>query len=306
MTKIASDQLSPELLYVVLDQVEEGVYFVDPERRITLWNRAAERITGWPAEAVVGRRCADGILRHCTENGTILCQTDCPLLAVMGDGASRSARAFMLRRDGARIPVNLRAAAMRDAAGVVNGCIEVFSDDAPRLASLEEIQQLRNEAMKDPLTGLPNRRFLLDRLPRVFDEARQQAVPVGVIFIDLDHFKQINDHYGHEMGDEVLRVAAATLRSNLREFDVVARWGGEEFVVIAPDLDANKLRLFAERLRALLERCEIGRPAFDIRVTASMGITLAGATESWTEVAGRADQLMYESKKDGRNRVTFG
>lgn len=306
MTKSITDQLPPDLLHLVLDQVEEGIYFVDPQRRITMWNRAAEIITGWDAGSVVGRRCADGILRHCNESGTILCQTGCPLAAVMGDGTTRTAKAFMLRRDGARIPINLRATAMRDEAGVINGCIEVFTNDAPRLAALEQIQELRNEAMKDPLTGLPNRRFLLDRLPRILEEARLQAVPVGVIFIDLDHFKDINDRYGHEAGDEVLRIAAATLRSNLRELDVIARWGGEEFVIIAPDLDANKLRLFAERLRALLERCEIGRPAVDIRVTASMGITIAGMSESWMEVTARADGLMYESKKNGRNRVTQG
>lgn len=295
-----------EFLSSVLDHLDEGVYFVDPQRTITLWNRAAETITGWSAESVLGRRCADGILSHCDENGTRLCESGCPLAASMGDGKSRTAQVFMLRHDGARIPVHVRAMAMRDARGVINGCVEVFSDDSGRLAVLEEIQHLRDDAMKDPLTGLPNRRFLLSRLPRIFGESNAQSGPVAVIFVDLDHFKQINDTYGHELGDEVLRVAAATLRSNLRSLDVIARWGGEEFVVVAPDLDADKLGAFAERLRALLAQCEIGRPAFDIRVTASIGCTIAGRDEPWTEVTARADRLMYDSKGSGRNRVTQG
>lgn len=291
-------------LATVLDQLEEGVYFVDTQRRITLWNRGAETITGWPAELVLGRRCADGILSHCNEAGDILCGSGCPLLAAMSDGQSRSAEVFMLRRDGARIPVYVRVAPIRDEQAEITGCVEVFSNNADRLAVLDEIKHLRDEAMLDPLTGLPNRRFLLSRLPRIFSEAAAHAFPVAVVFIDLDHFKQINDVYGHDGGDEVLKVAAATLRSGLRALDVIGRWGGEEFLVVTTGLVAEQLRGFAERLRALLERCVVGRPAADILISASIGCTLARPDEPWTEAITRADRLMYESKRNGRNRVT--
>lgn len=290
----------------VLDHLEEGVYFVDLQRRITLWNRASETITGWSAQAVLGRRCADGILRHCDATGTILCGGDCPLLAAMNDGQTRTTEVFMLRSDGARIPVHVRVSPMRSDDGAISGCVEVFSNDASRLAVLEEMKHLHDAAMLDSLTGLPNRRFLLSRFPRVLEEAQMQSIPVAVLFIDLDHFKSINDTFGHDWGDEVLRIAATTLRGNLRSLDVIARWGGEEFVIVAPNMMAAELTGFSERLRALIERCEIGRPAHSIAVTASIGCTLAGADEGWEAVTARADRLMYESKRSGRNRVTQG
>lgn len=296
-----------EFLLSVLDQLDQGVYFVDCQRRITLWNRAAETITGWPAGAVIGRRCADGVLRHCDETGHILCGCGCPLLAAMSDGQERSTQAFLLHRSGARIPVHVKASVLRDEEGNIVGSVEVFSNNSGQLASLEELGHLRNAAMMDPLTSLPNRRFLDERrTARVLEEARHLGQPAALLFIDLDHFKRINDTYGHEMGDEVLRVAATTLRSNLRPLDLIARWGGEEFVIVATGLAEESLRLFAERLRSLVERCEIGRPTHDLRVTASIGCTVAREGETWSELTARADRLMYESKERGRNRVTLG
>jgi diguanylate cyclase (GGDEF)-like protein/PAS domain S-box-containing protein len=294
-----------DLLTAVLDHLDEAVYLVDTDRRITLWNKAAEAITGWASAEVVGRRCADGILRHCNEEGSILCGAGCPLLAAMDDGESRNAQVFMLRRDGARIPVHVRVAAMKNSTGSIDGCIEVFSSDASRDAVIDEIRELRDQAMMDALTGLPNRRFLLSRLTRILDSASRNSEPVAVLFIDLDHFKGINDGFGHEIGDEALRVIGATLRGNLRAGDLVARWGGEEFLILAPGLSGEALFTFAERIRALVERCEIGRPKH-VSVTASIGCTTARLGETWSGLVARADALMYESKKKGRNRVTQG
>lgn len=290
----------------VLDHLEEGVYFVDRERRITLWNRGAEEITGWPSDAVLGRRCSEGVLRHCDSSGAILCGSGCPLLAAMDAAEPRSAEAFMLRRDGARIPVRIRVKPMFGSAGEVTGCVEVFSNDSDRLSVLEEMEELRDQALLDPLTDLPNRRFLDSRLPGMFERSRPGGAPFGLLFIDLDHFKAVNDTFGHAMGDEVLRVSAATIRSNLRSVDLIARWGGEEFVVVVPHPDAAQFQKLSERLRVLIEQCEIGRPQHDIRVTASIGGTLAHPRERWEEVAARADELMYTSKRNGRNRVTHG
>jgi diguanylate cyclase (GGDEF)-like protein/PAS domain S-box-containing protein len=300
------DRNDERVLVSILDQLEEGVYFVDSERRITLWNRAAETITGWPAESVVGLRCADGILRHCDGAGKVLCGSGCPMLAAMTDGEARTAEIFMLRRDGARVPLHVRVAAIKGDDGTINGCVEVFRNDSERSQVLEEIQQLRDAAMLDSLTGLPNRRFLFERLDRMMAEAHARSIPIGVLFVDIDHFKNINDTYGHEWGDEVLRVATSTLRSNLRAHDVIARWGGDEVLIVAPDLGGDGLRSFAERLRALIERCEVGRPEVNIRITASVGCTAAAPSEEWTSVTSRADRLMYESKRRGRNRVTQG
>ena len=121
--------------------------------------------------------------------------------------------------------------------------------------------------------------------------------------IDLDDFKQVNDRHGHLMGDEVLKMVARTLSGSKRPFDIVGRWGGEEFVVIIANVDRKKLRSIAERYRNFVERSKLNTAAAVIRVTVSIGATLCREDDSIYGLINRADQLMYKCKKAGRNCV---
>jgi len=138
----------------VLNEVDEGVYFVDVERRITFWNKAAERITGYAAGEVIGSRCADGILQHVDDRGRCLCGCGCPLLEVMGSCSPKSVDVFLHHRDGHRVPVSVRASPICDRYGRVIGCVESFHDNSARQADLERIRELEEVAYIDPLTGI--------------------------------------------------------------------------------------------------------------------------------------------------------
>jgi diguanylate cyclase (GGDEF)-like protein len=168
-------------------------------------------------------------------------------------------------------------------------------------------RELRRDARTDALTGLANRRAMEERGPLELRRAQRTADPVSVIMCDLDHFKNINDRYGHEAGDAVLRTIAGVLRGALRDTDALGRWGGEEFIAVLTDTDTRAAAEVAERMRIAVYATEFGRPAEG--VTISLGVstvhTVADAATAWDALIKEADLFLYEAKKAGRNRVMY-
>jgi diguanylate cyclase (GGDEF)-like protein len=173
---------------------------------------------------------------------------------------------------------------------------------APVLANLRTIAVAQSRATTDALTGLPNRRALDDTLGRMVAQALRSSAPLAVIAVDLDHFKAVNDELGHETGDEVLEAVATALRSGTRISDFVARWGGEEFCVLAPDTPATGAAQLAETLRAAVSRLSV--PGVPRPLTASFGIALCPEHATSAELLLRqADRALYAAKHAGRDRV---
>jgi diguanylate cyclase (GGDEF)-like protein len=164
---------------------------------------------------------------------------------------------------------------------------------------------LERQSQRDHLTGLANRGVLEDHLARAWNAYQDRGVALAVIVVDLDHFKAINDTYGHPVGDEVLRVAARLLASSVRSSDLVARYGGEEFVVVAPNGPATIARALAERFRLRLAERKVFSRGNEIKITASAGIALADRTEQTgpTDLLRHADEALYRAKQSGRNAV---
>lgn len=289
----------------MLDQLEDGVYILDPQRRIRYWSAGAERITGFTAADVLGRSCADNVLKHVDGEGRCLCHEGCPLAAVMQDGQPRSADVYLHHKDGHRVPVHVFGEAIRDWQGRIIGSFETFSDITQSAAAIERICALEAEAYLDALTGVPNRRYFESALNTRFAELRRDKLHFGLIMIDVDHFKRFNDEHGHKIGDEVLTLVARTLAHACRVYDMVARWGGEEFTVLAGHGVAAEVLSLANRLRALVENSTLEHGGRVLHVTISLGATLARAEDDAASLLTRADQLLYQSKANGRNRVTF-
>ena len=161
-------------------------------------------------------------------------------------------------------------------------------------------------AMRDTLTDMENRRAITDELERAVARSRRHGEMLGVLMLDIDHFKRVNDSYGHQAGDVVLRAVAQTLRARLRAQDVIGRFGGEEFLVVLPETDLEGARAAAEALRAAVEAAPIHWGAQRISVTVSVGLRggiVTGGDTSDTLV-GVADAAMYRAKQSGRNRVS--
>ena len=168
------------------------------------------------------------------------------------------------------------------------------------LARLRTEERMRHEALHDPLTGLANRTLLRDRLEHALARSAREKLPTGVLFIDLDEFKVVNDHYGHGAGDAVLAEVAARLRAAVRPADTVARWGGDEFVVVCEDVDREAALALGRRLEETIRR-PLRLDAGVHRLSASIGIAL-GREDPQALLAG-ADAAVYRAKAAGRGRV---
>ncbi|MGL4289307.1 MAG: diguanylate cyclase, partial [Phreatobacter sp.] len=160
----------------------------------------------------------------------------------------------------------------------------------------------------DGLTGLHNRRYMESHLGTLVEQAAMRGKPLSVLILDIDFFKSVNDTYGHDAGDEVLREFAARVRKNVRGIDLACRLGGEEFVVIMPDTDAGVASIVAERIRARVagEPFPIQKGARAIDITVSIGMAQRRSNDDGADVViKRADQALYRAKRDGRNRVVL-
>jgi diguanylate cyclase (GGDEF)-like protein/PAS domain S-box-containing protein len=300
------NDISPDFYATLLDNLYDGVYFVNLKREITFWNMAAERITGFTKAEVLGKRCADNLLRHVDHHGNSLCEGACPLSYTLRDGQLRSASVFLHHKDGHRLPVAIGVAPITDNQQNIIGAVEIFRDDSATVAALDHLKELEGLVYLDGLTRIANRTYLETFIIAKFNELRRLGWSFGVVFVDVDRFKQVNDTFGHQTGDVVLKMVAQTLLKNCRSFDLVGRWGGEEFLCVISNLkDADQVIVTADRLRALVESAWVSLPDCSLHVTISLGVTLARLQDSPETLIQRADDLMYRSKDAGRNRVTY-
>jgi len=286
----------------LLDNLYDGVYFVDTNKIITYWNRAAENITGYSCDEVVGKGCFDNILVHVDEKGHPLCESSCPILAVMKDGDSREINTFLKHRDGHRIPVLVKVNAIRDSDGNVVGGIQSFNDNSSLLHIKQHAADLEKLSTYDGLTGVGNRRFADITLQKKLAELKRYGSTFGALFADIDNLKLVNDTYGHEAGDEVLKMVARTILSNIRPFDFIFRWGGDEFMLVLVNVDQRRLLTTSERVRAAVQNAALRYGSDTIKVTVSIGGTIAQPEDMDKSILARTDDFMYRCKHEGRNR----
>jgi len=289
----------------IVDNLHDGVYYVDTERRINYWNRGAERLTGYRAEEVVGRHCYDNILCHVDGEGTNLCKRGCPLLATMQDGTGRNLVVWLRHADGSRRPVETRTAPIRTADQRIIGGVEIFNDATDLIEAQDAAVAARRDALTDQLTGLPNRRLLDAVLGSRKDDLDAAGRRFGFLIADVDNFKTFNDRFGHDVGDEALRIVASTLRGGVRGGDALVRWGGEEFAIVAATPDEESIRRLAERLLALIRSAQVRSNGRILSVRLSIGGAIAEPGEAVDHLFSRADHALLRAKAGGRDRFVL-
>ena len=167
--------------------------------------------------------------------------------------------------------------------------------------SMKELERL---ALFDQLTQLPNRRYIDTFLENQIRDYQVLGIPFGVLMMDLDFFKKVNDAYGHDVGDAVLKMVANTFLGAVRKNDFIGRWGGEEFVAILRGVTHLELRTIAEKVCKLVAKSGLTRGEDYIRLTISIGAAMAGSEDTAATLVQRADRALYMSKNNGRNCVT--
>ena len=299
----------------MLENMDVGVYFVDKSRRITFWNKGAEEISGFSKEEVVGKFCHDDILSHVDEKGNKVCVIGCPLRYTVEDGKPRETVVYLHHKEGYRVRIKVKSFPLYQDNTLV-GAGEVFeklirNDKNKELNELCadfscSIEELKMLALYDKLTELPNRRYLESILESRFREFEKLHLTFGILFIDIDNFRNFNNTYGHNIGDKVLRVAANTFLSAIRKTDFVGRWGGEEFIGIFPMVSRLELEAIAEKIRVLIENSVIRENnGSRYSITVSIGGTIINDNDDIETIIKRADENMYISKKNGRNSATI-
>ncbi|MFP5408996.1 MAG: EAL domain-containing protein [Gammaproteobacteria bacterium] len=280
----------------VFEQSGEGILITDAQLNIIMVNQAFTAITGYSEAEALGktpRLQSSG--RH-----------DPAFFRAMWEDIRAQGRwqgeVWNRRKDGSLYPEQLAIIRVLDAQGEVIHYIGISSDITQHKEAQARIQRL---AHFDPLTGLPNRALLNDRANHDLSTAQRNQAPLAVLFVDLDHFKNVNDTLGHRVGDELLVAIAGRLKAVVRDVDTVSRQGGDEFILILPDTGADGAAHVAGKLlEAVAQPCQI--EGFDLTVTLSIGIALyPGDGEDFEALSRSADAAMYRAKHDGRNTYRF-
>jgi diguanylate cyclase (GGDEF)-like protein/PAS domain S-box-containing protein len=288
----------------LLENLYDGVYFVDRDRRILYWNKGAERISGYTAGEVVGKYCHANMLDHLNEEGCHLCHSGCPLVDAVSRGTSTVARVLLKHRDGRRIPVDIHVMPAIDDRGQVLGGVEIFRDASTAVALETTLKEMRKLAERDSLTGVANRRHLDEMLRLEHEVFRRTGQPFSVIMADIDHFKRINDRFGHQDGDKALIAFAHELEKLSRAHDLVGRFGGEEFLVILRETRLSEAIVIADLMRRAAPKASpIQMPCQ--RLTASFGVAEADQTGTLEGLMRHVDRALYAAKASGRNCVRF-
>lgn len=227
------------------------------------------------------------------------------------DGEERNAVVFLHHKDGHRVKIHTNITPLVENGKIIGG-IEVFreiSENKPLMMEEKESyseEELKVIALHDQLTGIPNRRYAESFLNAKINEYKDLGIALGVIFGDIDNFGNFNNTYGHELGDKVLKTVSNTMLNAIRKNDLIGRWGGEEFLVILPAIDYDELEKNAEKIRMLVENSILRENGAELHITISLGATMIKKEDYLQSLVKRADDLMYESKKSGKNRVTMG
>ena len=291
------------LYFSIINNLCDGVYFVDLDRKITFWNKAAEEITGYKKEEIVGNSCQSNLLNHIDREGRPLCSVGCPLHATTLDGKQRSDEVFLRHKDGHRLPIIVNIFPITEGGKIV-GAVEIFTRSSPVVYEDNLIEQLSNMAMSDQLTGISNRRKMESYLDYRLRELKRFQRKFCVVFMDIDNFSSFNNTYGHETGDSVLINVSKSIGRSIRATDLFGRWGGEEFIGVMEIKKDEEAIILAEKLRMLVSGSEILYNQEHLSVTASIGVTIANDEDTVETIVARADALMYESKKNNKNCVS--
>jgi len=303
--------LVPVARETLVDGMSDGILVLDLKGRIVDINHAAAELVGTPDARRIGHPVEEVTARW-------------PGLAEKLTSRGEATGEVLLRSPGGR-HVSLNVAPLRDAAGRCSGTLTVLRDITghfdteealhrvnrelqERLREIEGLQtELREQAIRDPLTGLYNRRYLAETLERELARAMREGYPVSLVMADIDHFKNVNDTFGHAAGDLALRSLGSILRSDTRPGDIACRYGGEEFLLVMPNTDARTAAQRAEQLRRRVAESRVAWLGREVAITLSLGVAsfpLYGATGD--EVMAAADLALYAAKAAGRDRVALG
>lgn len=283
----------------IVDSAHDGIISIDTNEMILFANNAAQEI--FQNNQLVGQSI-NSLLPHKFRAKHSQYLKSFEHSNVPSRPMHMRADVMGLRKDGSEVPLEISIARIS-----VDGETEMTALVRDTTEKNKLMRELNHISTIDKLTSLYNRRYADPLVNTEFERAKRYDSPLSLLFIDIDHFKRFNDNYGHSMGDKILQNVASTIHDNIRDIDSACRWGGEEILVVAPELSAEAATILAERLRSAVEATEIEYKMRMLSVTVSIGIVSISEQYAKAEdLIEAADKNMYAAKRQGRNRVYAG
>jgi PAS domain S-box-containing protein len=298
--------LSPDIYRAVLDCAPVGVYVVDPQRRIVFWNSAAERITGYLGQEVIGHFCHDNLLMHCDQESNILCGGNCPMANTMLDGQPRDASVFLLHKDGRRIPVRVRAVPVRDEFEAVVGSAEFFEESTFGPPGMHDRRRRAGSPHSD-IPEIADRAAMLALVREALQKFTACEDGFGVLCAGIDKAAELRHTDGCHAARAVIYAAGQTMAAGIRPSDTVGLWNEQEgrFVVLIAGADPGALTVCAERLRRLVKVAAVPWWGDHLSVTLSVGGTLVCPGDTVESLMERARQALEACLVKGSDSVSI-
>ncbi|MCW8109330.1 GGDEF domain-containing protein [Alteromonas ponticola] len=300
--------------YHLLSSIEVGIVVLDNEFKVEVWNQFMEN----HSDLLPGTICGTSLFAHfpeidekwfrakadpvfTLESPVFLIWEQRPYLFKFGSNRPITSESEFMYQNVTMFPLT-------SPSGKVEKICLMIYDVTDQAMSKQRAERL-NEELKimsrvDGLTGLYNRRYWQERFDMIFKLAKRRDKAVSAMMLDIDHFKKVNDTYGHQAGDKVIQTLAQVITQSVRETDLAGRYGGEEFAIVLTDTDANNARIVAERIRSAAEATKVQHEGNTITFTVSIGLSEYGShcqsALGWLEMA---DQALYDAKVSGRNQI---
>ena len=296
----------PDLYCAVLDAVTSGVYFVDRSGKILFWNAAAERITGYLRQDVVGHSTLNDFLGHLDHQNNAISVKDLPVSFVLRDGKASDAQVSLRHKSGHRLLVRLHAAPIRDPHGTVIGAVENFEEVISTTEFEDRHNKLAAYGCLDDDSGVLNHGMVQTHLREALATFSDHRVPFSILCVGVDGLDDIKSRYGMGAVTAMIRVAGQTLENSLRPTDYIGRWVENEFLVVLTECSAEEVGRVGERLRKMVNQCKVEWWGDSIQVTISIGATSAKTADTSETILQRAEDGLRQCMEQGGNRLLLG
>ena len=305
ISSLREKKIIEQRLKQITDVLGEGIFLVDSDGKIIFANPEAIRLIGYSLDEIDGVLIHEFIYKQ-QADGTLYKPEDNPLWDAIASGNNYTDDDGVFTcKTSLLMPISLVCRAIfKD--DMLDGAVIAFRDiteQKKHLQSLEAINELlEKQATTDTLTGMFNRMKFNKSLTNEIERAERYNTPLSLIIFDIDHFKKVNDAYGHLAGDDVLKRLTKLVSTNIRQMDIFARWGGEEFVITTPETHFEGAIKLAEKLRSKIEAYDFSEPQ---KVTTSFGVATLQSKDTNITLVNRADEALYRAKEGGRNQVAY-
>lgn len=290
-------------LKTLMDDAPIGCYILRPDHTLLYWNHEAARLLGFSASEMQGKRCVDMPIGCSFTNGDKIPNHYCPAIVAYTTGQSKSMQMFMRRKDGSDVLIRNTLVPLKDPDGKVRVLVSFFIPLTDKSYDQDLIQSIYEMATRDSLTCLPGRKYMEVCLDEALEIFRRTGQPFAVLFADVNNFHDVNNTYGHAIGDDILRSLGLALRKYGRKADKFCRWGGDEFVGLLHLRHPEDIEGAARRFMKIARNCGIAEDGQSVDCRASIGITVVRENDTIKSIVSRADLYMYLAKKRAEDQI---